>query len=180
MSPRVKPLIWITGRPGSGKTTVARALALEIKNSCVLDGEDVRKTLCQDLGFTSLGRKENAKRVAEVGKILLSANVIPIVALVSPLETIRTMVRDMLGDHYVQVWTKASEECCRQRKPEVYKRFTGVLIPFLNPLKSDVILDTENESLVHCVDLVLTHLRWRESQEGTDRASDSSRVDSLT
>jgi bifunctional enzyme CysN/CysC len=133
-------VIWLTGIPGSGKSTIANALDRVLqqrgKHSFVLDGDNLRNGLNSDLGFSEEDRHENARRVGEVAKLLTDAGLIVIVALVSPFEDDRRRVRDKFtpGEFY-EVFVDTPLDICASRDPKGHylkaasgaiSNFTGV------------------------------------------------------
>lgn len=155
---------WFTGLSGSGKSTVALEMS-KILQGCgnfviILDGDVVRKGLCKDLGFTLEDRKENLRRVAEVAKILSENGITVITSFITPTESDRKMAREVVGDEYIEIYAKCSLEKCEERDVKgLYKkarsgeiqRFTGISSPFEEPKKCDIIIDTENSTILQCV-----------------------------
>lgn len=169
-------VIWLTGLPGSGKTTIARLLESNIRsrgiNVEVLDGDEVRKNLSPELGFSKQDRETHARRVVYISKLLSRNGIIAIVALISPYREFRKYARDSIGKNFIEVWVKASSETCRKRDPKgLYRKveegkisnMTGVNDPYEPPLNPELILDTENEnaeeSASHVMDF-LHSLQW--------------------
>jgi len=155
-------VIWLTGLPGSGKTTMATLLENELRNRGfkveTLDGDEVRRNLSPDLGFSKLDRELHAKRVSYVSLLLSRNGVITIVALISPFQSIRDYARNLIG-RFVEVWVNCSVEICRKRDPKgLYKQaqegkvshFTGIQDPYEPPISPEIIIDTEHESPDTC------------------------------
>lgn len=155
-------LIWLTGLSGSGKSTIANALEKRLYSSgihsYVLDGDNLRMGLNKDLGFTKEDRAENVRRVAEVGKLMLDAGLVVIVALVSPFKVDRDHARELFeGGDFVEVWVKTPAEVCAERDPKgLYKKaksgelpnLTGVGQEYEPPTDAELVLDgTEEVSL---------------------------------
>lgn len=150
-------VVFITGRPSSGKTTVANALAELLSEAGfftkILDGDEVRSGLNSDLRFSIAERAENIRRVAEVAKMFVGAGVITIVCLVSPSDELRSIARRIIGtDDFIEVFMDCSlEECERRDVKGMYKQsrqgaikdFTGVQQLFEAPASPDIVLDTE-------------------------------------
>lgn len=164
-------VIWLTGLPGSGKTTMARLLEHEFLGRGfrveTLDGDEVRKKLSPDLGFSRSDREMHAKRVAYIGHLLSRNGVITIVALISPFQYIRDYARKLIG-RFVEVWVKCSVETCRMRDPKgLYKgatqgkvsNLTGIQDPYEPPLNPEVIIDTEHESPDACRNKIMMRLK---------------------
>ena len=165
------PVIWLTGIPGSGKTT----LALELKKFYdqkglpidILDGDEVRKTLSKDLGFSPEDRKEHNRRVIFVAQILSKNGVTTIVPLISPYRETRDFARKEIPN-FVEVWVKASVDECKKRDPKgLYKKalageiknLTGLQAPYEEPQNAELILDTEKQNVEESVDLITTTLK---------------------
>jgi len=116
-------VLWLTGLPGAGKSTIADALERRLHavglHTYVLDGDNVRGGLNKDLGFTPEDRAENVRRVAETARLLLDAGLIVIVALVSPFRADRAAAKSLFeaGD-FVEVWVNTPAEVCAHRDPK--------------------------------------------------------------
>ena len=152
-------VVWLTGLPASGKTTVGRKLAEILRSKGykveVLDGDEVRKGLSSDLGFTKEDREKHLKRVIWVSKLLKKHGIIVVDCFVSPYRYIRDYARKEIGD-FVEVYVKCSLETCIKRDPKgLYKKalageikhFTGIDDPYEEPLSPDVVVDTEKQSV---------------------------------
>jgi adenylylsulfate kinase len=163
-------VIWFTGLPGSGKTTIAQKISNEIhkigKKAELLDGDEIRKVISSELGFTRSDRETHARRVVYLGKLLSRNGVIAIVALVSPYRSTRFYARRSL-DNFVEVWTKCSLETCMKRDPKgLYKNaregkvtnFTGIQDPYEEPTEPEMILDTEANDAEECTSKLLEYL----------------------
>jgi adenylyl-sulfate kinase len=164
-------VVWITGLSGSGKTTIARTLedALSM-NRCVvvLDGDEIRRHLSPDLGFSKRDREINVERVAYLSHILSRSGIITIVALISPFRTSRDYARKLIGD-FVEVWVKCSLETCKKRDPKgLYTKvtrgeiinFTGIDQNYEIPFNPEIILDTDEEtSPLQCSQRILQKLK---------------------
>ncbi|MEM3587329.1 MAG: adenylyl-sulfate kinase [Candidatus Jordarchaeaceae archaeon] len=162
--------VWLTGLPASGKTTIARALEKVLRekglNVEVLDGDDVRKNLSPDLGFTKEDREIHAKRVAYITKLLVRNGVAVIVCLISPFRKFRENARNQIGN-FVEVWVKCPlEECIRRDPKGLYKKamkgeindLTGIQDPYEEPLNPEVTVDTSKESVEESVNKILKKL----------------------
>ena len=152
--------LWMTGLSGSGKTTVARYAEQLFQDRgylvAVLDGDNVRSGLNNNLGFSEADRTENIRRIAEVNKLMLHCGVVVINCFVSPTREIRAMARDIIGDtDFVEVFVDTPLELCEQRdvkglyakvrKGEI-KDFTGIDAPFETPLSPDVRIQTAGQT----------------------------------
>ncbi len=163
-------VIWLTGLPASGKTTLARALEVLLSQaglaSEVLDGDEIRCGLSADLGFSREDRQEHNRRVIFLSKLLIRNGITVVVPLISPYRKVRKFAREELG-YFMEVWVRCSlEECIRRDPKGLYARalqgkikdLTGLQDPYEEPLDPDVIVDTERESLNACVEKILLRL----------------------
>ena len=154
-------VIWMTGLPGSGKTTIADSLSKRLITSghkvVVLDGDEVRQNLSSDLGFSEDDRRKHAIRVAYVGKLLASNGIYAIVALISPYRSLRSEVGNLIGSEtFREIYVKCTLDECIKRDPKnLYKmaidgeitEFTGISSPYEEPENPWLVVDTENLSL---------------------------------
>lgn len=155
-------VVWMTGLPGSGKTTLAVILEEILERDFdryvveVLDGDEFRKGISRDLGLSKEDREEHARRVSFVAKLLAKNGVIGVVALISPYRKSREDAREVVGrDRFVEVYVKASLETCERRDPKgLYKKarsgeitnMTGIQDPYEEPLSPDITVETEAAS----------------------------------
>jgi adenylylsulfate kinase len=166
--------IWLTGLSGSGKSTVARLVAAELRARGsrveVLDGDVVRRLLCADLGFTREDRETNVRRIAFVADLLSRNGVTAIAAVISPYRDARERVRGVLGERFVEVYVRASVEVCARRDVKgLYRRafagelprFTGVSDPYEEPRDPEIVLDTETQTPEQSAATVLAFLDER-------------------
>ena len=162
--------LWFTGVPASGKSTIGRGVEKALKDRGILvenlDADEIRANLSPDLGYTAKDRDTNTKRLAFMGKMLTRNGVSAIVAAVSPLRSHRDRARSYV-DNFVEVWVKASLEECKKRDPKgLYKRaergeindIAGWHMPFEEPEKAEVIVDTNNETVEQSVAKVMLAL----------------------
>jgi len=171
--------IWFTGLPCSGKTTLALKLEKELFERgflCqVLDGDNVRSGINNNLGFSVSDRMENIRRIAEVSKLFLSAGVITINAFVSPTEEIRNLAKDIIGEeNFIEVFLNPSVEVCENRDVKgMYRKaregqiadFTGVNAPFEIPVGPDLVIDTGlmsvDDSISKILQFILPSIEFR-------------------
>lgn len=158
-------MIWFTGLSGSGKSTVAMGVERELHAQgilCrILDGDNVRAGINNNLGFSAEDRIENIRRIAEIGKLFVQTGVVTLACFVSPTNDIRQMARDIVGkEDFLEVYISTPiEECerrdvkglyARARKGEV-KNFTGISAPFEAPVSADIDIDTSKIPLEESV-----------------------------
>ena len=165
-------MLWFTGLSGSGKSTVAVALERELHRRgrlCrLLDGDNIRTGINAGLGFSADDRRENIRRIAEVGKLFVDTGIITLAAFVSPTEELRTLARDIIGAaDFKEIFVATPlEECerrdvkglyARARRGEV-KNFTGISAPFEAPQNPALVLDTTDTPVEERVGKVLALL----------------------
>jgi adenylylsulfate kinase len=145
--------VWLTGLSGSGKSTLAVLVEAELVRrrvaAYVLDGDNVRHGLCQDLGFGEKDRVENIRRVGEVSKLMTDAGLVVLTAFISPFRADRERVRAILGDRFLEVFVATPLSLCEERDPKgLYARarrgeikdFTGLDSPYEPPLRPDLVV----------------------------------------
>lgn len=165
-------ILWFTGLSGSGKSTLAHTIedtlfARGIR-TYVLDGDNVRRGLCQDLGFSDADRTENIRRVGEISRLLMDAGVLTLTAFISPFSKDRQLVRDLHNkDEFIEVYCNASLAVCEQRDVKgMYRKarageipeFTGISSPYEAPETPEIELDTANQTVEDCVNKVVLYL----------------------
>jgi len=164
-------ILWFTGLSGSGKSTIAKLLQKRLFDKGYhvygLDGDNIRKGLNRDLGFSPEDRSENIRRVGEVAALFAQAGTIVISSFISPYREDRRKVRAMAPDYFHNVYIKASIEACEKRDTKgLYKQaregkipeFTGVSAPYEEPENPDLVIDTEHESIEDCVEKLLKYV----------------------
>jgi adenylylsulfate kinase len=163
--------LWFTGLSGAGKTTLADLVADKLAQAGVprevLDGDVVRTNLSKGLGFSKEDRDTNIRRIGFVAK-LLSRNGIPtITAAISPYREVRDEVRKNIGPGFIEVFVKAKLDTLVKRdvkglyekaiKGEI-KAFTGVSDPYEEPLKAEIVIDTDVEGELQSADRIFGYL----------------------
>ncbi len=162
---------WLTGLPGSGKSTLAIGFAKamqQIGEPClVLDGDEVRKGLCSDLGYSRKDRAENVRRIGEVAKLVIKANIIVVVAAISPYADDRLLTRKQFAvGQYIEVFVNAPISVCRQRdikgnwaaaKSGNLQNFTGFGDPYETPIAPDMEIASDRVSVTDSIQLLCKH-----------------------
>ena len=166
-------ILWFTGLSGSGKSTLANAVDRRLHElglrSYVLDGDNVRHGLNGDLGFSPEDRTENIRRIGEVAKLFADAGTLALTAFISPYRDDRDRIRTTTSrpDDFVEIFVYCPLDVCEERDPKgLYKKarageipeFTGISAPYEEPAAAELVVDTAENSLDECVDLVLKHL----------------------
>jgi adenylylsulfate kinase len=166
-------VVWLTGLSGSGKSTIARAVAAELAKKGVpvevLDGDIIREKFSRGLGFSKRDRDENVRRAGYVAHLLARHGVVVVVALISPYRALRDEVRGgMNGIPFIEVYVNAPLDVCEGRDPKgLYQKarrgeilsFTGVDDPYEPPLSPEVECRTDQESLEASAKRVLIALK---------------------
>ncbi len=153
-------VLWLTGLSGSGKSTIANFLEQILHKkgikTYILDGDNVRHSLCKDLDFTEAGRIENIRRVSEVAKLMVDAGIVVITAFISPFTNERQIARNNFqDDEFIEIYISTPLEIAEKRdKKGLYKRarcgellnFTGIDSPYEVPVNAEYTIDTSNKS----------------------------------
>ncbi|MBO5225741.1 MAG: adenylyl-sulfate kinase [Parabacteroides sp.] len=162
-------MVWFTGLSGSGKSTIAIALERELHQRgllCrILDGDNIRSGINNNLGFSAEDRVENIRRIAEVSKLFVDTGIITIAAFISPNNELRKMAASIIGEeNFLEIYVSTPiEECekrdvkglyAKARRGEI-KNFTGISAPFEAPESPDLSLDTSKLSVEESVKLLL-------------------------
>lgn len=171
-----KPItIWFTGLSGSGKTTLANMIEKHFiengEKTIHIDGDEIRKTLCRDLGYSEADRRENVRRVAEICRILNKAGILVITSLISPSEKDRNMAKKIIGnERFYEIYLSASYSVCKERdvkglyeKAQIGKidNFTGLSQPYDIPQNAFLSVDTANISEEAAFNLIMTSLHGK-------------------
>ena len=170
-------VIWFTGLSGSGKSTLGFVLEKELFYNgfftCVLDGDNIRSGINNNLGFSPEDRVENIRRIAEAAKLFAQSGVITIAAFISPTQVIREMARDIIGKNdFLEVHVSTPLETCELRDTKglykkaragLIKEFTGISAPYEIPVNPDYEIDTTDKSIQECtgplMELVMNRVR---------------------
>ena len=166
-------VLWFTGLSGSGKSTLANAVEMELNrlgvHTFILDGDNIRAGLNQDLGFSLEDRSENIRRIGEVTKLFYDAGLIVLTAFISPLRQDRDRVRASLPPgSFVEIFLDCPLEICEQRDPKgLYRKaregaiseFTGISSPFESPLSPEIVIKTAGSEIHEGVEQVVRFLR---------------------
>jgi adenylylsulfate kinase len=162
-------VIWFSGFSGAGKTTLAKELEVILHNkgflTQILDGDNIRTGINNNLGFSDEDRTENIRRIAEVSKLLVNSGVIALNSFISPTNDIRQLAMDIIGrENFIEVFVDATLEVCEQRDVKgLYKKaragkiknFTGIDAPFERPETPDIIINTAELSIAESLDRLL-------------------------
>jgi adenylylsulfate kinase len=165
-------VIWYTGLPSSGKSTIAHAVEDELFRrghlSYVLDGDNIRHGLNKNLGFSPEDREENIRRIGEVAKLFAQTGLITMTAFISPYRKDRDRARSLLKEgEFIEVFVKVSVEEAENRDPKgLYKKarageikeFTGISAPYEEPLQPEIVIDTDELDLEESKNMVIRYL----------------------
>lgn len=166
-------VLWFTGLSGSGKSTIANEVEYILNSmgyaTYLLDGDNIRHGLNNDLGFSKKDRKENIRRISEVTKLFQDAGIITLVTFISPFKEDRNNARKLIPEgRFIEIYVKCSLETCETRdvkglykkaREGIIKDFTGISSPYEEPEKPEIILNTEKETLKESVDKVINYLK---------------------
>jgi adenylylsulfate kinase len=165
-------ILWFTGLSGSGKSTLSHAIEDRLYKmgvrTFVLDGDNVRKGLCKDLGFSDSDRRENIRRIGEVSNLMMQAGVITLSAFISPFIRDRQIVRELVPQgEFIEIFCDAPLTVCESRDVKgLYKKaregvipeFTGISSPYEKPVNPEISLDTANLTVDECAKKVIEYL----------------------
>ncbi len=173
-------VIWMTGLSGAGKTTIARNIEMELNErgflTQVLDGDNIRTGINNNLGFSAEDRFENIRRISEVSKLFLNCGIICINSFISPTKEIRDMAMDIIGkENFIEVYVNAPLEVCEQRdvkglyqkaREGKIKNFTGIDAPFEAPENPDIEIKTDElsieDSVQKCLKVILPKIEYKQ------------------
>ncbi len=163
--------VWLTGLPSAGKTTIAMGLSDRLRTQGypteVLDGDVIRRSLCQDLGFSEADRNENVRRVGFVAHLLSHNGIVAVCALVSPYRAARDEVRALHEGRFFEIHVATPPAVCAHRDVKgLYARrqsgmisnLTGVDDPYEPPLSPELVLSTEHMTVTESLDLIWSAL----------------------
>lgn len=165
-------VLWLTGLSGSGKSTIAQYLERHLYNNGffaqVLDGDNIRSGINNNLGFSPEDRQENIRRIAEIAKLYINSGIISINSFISPTIAIRDLAKKIIGpENFFEVFVNAPIEVCEKRDVKgLYKKarageirnFTGIDAPYEPPLNPDVEIQTDKHSIEEGVQLIYQKL----------------------
>ena len=172
-------VIWLIGLSSSGKTTIAKNIELELNKKSyltqILDGDNVRTGINNNLDFTKEGRYENIRRISEITKLFLNCGIICINSFISPTKEIRQMAKDIIGrKNFIEIYINAPIEVCERRdKKGIYekaragkiKNFTGIDSPFEPPENPDIEIKTAElsikQSVAKCLKVILPLIEYK-------------------
>lgn len=168
-------LVWLTGLPSSGKSTIAftteHALIERGHMAYVLDGDNIRHGLNKNLGFSAEDRAENIRRIGEVGKLFADAGILTLSSFVSPYRADRDAVRTLMGkDDFVEVFIDTPLELCEERDPKgLYKKaragqipnFTGISDPYEPPTQPELVIKTAHCTPQEAAIQIISYLEQR-------------------
>lgn len=168
-------VVWLTGLPGAGKSTIGRKLESALFalgcQTALLDGDNLRHGLCRDLGFSDKDRTENIRRVGEVARLFFDHGSIVICTFISPSRDQRNQARALIPEgQFFEIFVRCSLKTCMQRDPKGhYKKamegkiaeFTGISAPYEEPLNPEFIADTEARTADEIVMDIVDRVRSR-------------------
>ncbi|MBD3263717.1 MAG: adenylyl-sulfate kinase [Candidatus Omnitrophica bacterium] len=165
-------VLWLTGLPSSGKSTIATELQAQVfEKGCqvyILDGDNIRHGLNGDLGFSPQDREENIRRIGEVAKLFADSGFIAMTSFISPYRKDRNRARSLMKEgEFIEVFVKTDVSECERRDPKgLYKKarsgqipeFTGISAPYEEPQSPEITVDTEKHSKEECAKIILDYL----------------------
>jgi len=168
-------LLWFTGLSGSGKSTIANAVEVELYQQGIhtytLDGDNVRKGLNGDLDFSPASRTENIRRIAEVANLFVDSGIVVLAAFVSPYIKDREMIKRIVKDvNFVEIFVDTPIEECERRdvkglyakaRKGLIKDFTGINAPYEKPVNPDITIDTTQLPVQEAVAIIMKTIKSR-------------------
>lgn len=169
-------ILWFTGLSGAGKSTIAGAVEKKLfekgHHTYLLDGDNVRHGINQDLGFSDADRVENIRRIGEMAKLFADAGIIVLTAFISPFRTDRQLVRELVEDgEFIEVFMDTPLQECERRDPKgLYKKarageiknFTGIDSEYQPPENPEVTIQSASATVDQCVDQVVAYLKAKD------------------
>lgn len=167
-------VFWFTGLSGAGKTTLANAILLRLEKekqlTFLLDGDEIRRTINKDLGYTEEDRQENVRRSAEIAKLLIEKGAIVLCAFMSPKREMREMAKQIIGDAYFyEIFIDANIETCQKRdvkglylkyeKGEI-KNISGLDAPFEVPFAPFFQVETGKYDIETCTEMLFQQIQY--------------------
>jgi len=166
-------VLWLTGLSGSGKSTIAQGLERKLFEegffAQVLDGDNIRTGINNNLGFTPEDRRENIRRIAEVARLYLNSGVIAICSFISPTQSIRAFAKEIIGEEdFIEIYINAPLEVCERRDVKgLYKKarkgeithFTGIDAPYEAPQNPALEIKTDEMEVGDAVTLIYDFIK---------------------
>lgn len=166
-------ILWFTGLSGSGKSTIANAVEVELnrlnKHTYLLDGDNIRLGLNKGLSFSDEDRVENIRRIGEVSKLFVDAGIIVLSAFISPFQKDRELVRNLVKkDEFIEIFIDTPLEVCESRDPKgLYKKarsgkipnFTGISSPYEEPKNAEIVIKNDNLSVKKATQSIIDYLQ---------------------
>jgi adenylylsulfate kinase len=162
-------VVWLYGMSGAGKTTISKLLKTRLNSQgyavIILDGDEIRAGINQDLGFSLEDRSENIRRVAEMAKLLAANNILVICALITPMQEYRALVRNIVKENCYQIFINCPVAICEQRdvkglyklsREKKIKNFTGIDSGFETGSDADLILNTNRITAEEATQMLYT------------------------
>ncbi len=164
--------LWLTGLSGSGKSTIAQALERKLHNegffAQVLDGDNIRSGINNNLSFSPEDRRENIRRIAEISKLYINTGIITINSFISPTIAIRQEAKEIIGaSDFIEVYINTPLEVCEARDVKgLYKKarsgaikgFTGIDAPYEAPVHPEVEVKTAGQTIEESVNTIYQHI----------------------